>query len=531
MAGHERVGGTRPPGRFGSGQRPPEHARPVSGSSPSWAGRRIGIGAALGRVAMVLALAFGSLALGAGYWQVIESQNLSTSGDDAAVIAAARNVQRGEILDRDGVRLAWNKRDKNDEPYRVYADKSLSGVIGYANRQFGTAGLENAWNAQLSGVISADPLQQLTRKFRADPSDPESLRTTLVLQLQEAAAQALGRNRGAVVMLNPRTGEILAMVSTPTYDASAIANPATAQATFDALKNDRKTPLLPRATQGLYVPGSSFKIVTSMAALSSGAITPSTTYPDQPKAEKTGWLIDGFRVRDGHHPQTDGTALDYREAIEASCNIYFAETGVRTGGEALSDYATRAGFGSSIPFDLPTAASQVTNGGGSLPGGFKDRVELANAAYGQAEVLVTPLQMALVAATIANDGTLMKPHLVLESTGRTGTTRVDPTAIAQVVEPGVAHEIGAAMRLAVNGDLGRYFTAGAALRSMVVAGKTGTAELGPSQEPHSWFIGFAPYDNPQVAIAVLVEHSGGGNVRASPIAGDLLRAWRAWANG
>ena len=479
---------------------------------------------------MVLALAFGGLALGAGYWQVVESQALSNSGDDAAVIAAARNVLRGEIVDRDGVRLAWNKRDKNGEPYRVYADNSLSGVIGYANRQFGTAGLENAWNAQLSGAVSADPLRELTRKFRADPSDPESLKTTLVLQLQEAAARALGRNKGAVVMLDPRSGEILAMVSTPTYDASAIADPTTSQATFDALKDDSRTPLLPRATQGLYVPGSSFKIVTSMAALGSGAISPATTYADQPRAEKTGWLIDGFRVRDGHHLFTGSTALDYREAIQVSCNIYFAETAVRTGSEALTDYATRLGFGAALPFDLPTAPSQITNGGGGLPGGFKDRVELANAGYGQAEVLVTPLQMALVAATIANNGLLMKPHLVLESTGKAGTTTIGPTAIGQVVAPGVAQEIGAAMRLAVNSDWGRIYTAGAALRNMVVAGKSGTAQLAQGQ-PHTWFIGFAPYDNPQVAIAVLVEHSGGGAVRASPIAGDLLRAWRNWKNG
>jgi len=531
MAGHERAGGSRPPGRFGGGQRNAGHAYPVSGSAPSWAGRRLGIGAALGRVAMVLAFAFGSLALGAGYWQVVESQNLSTSGDDAAVIAAARNVLRGEIFDRDGERLAWNKRDKNDEPYRAYADNSLSGVIGYANRQFGTAGLENAWNAQLSGVVSADPLRELTRKFRADPSDPETLKTTLVLQLQEAAARALGRNRGAVVMLNPRTGEILAMVSSPTYDASAVADPTTAAATFQGLQDDRRTPLLPRATQGLYVPGSSFKIVTSMAALSTGAITPETTYSNQPAAETKGWLIDGFRVRDGHHPQTGNTALDFREAIEASCNIYFAETGVATGSEALTDYSTRLGFGAPLPFDLPTAASQITNGGGSLPGGFKDRVEVANAAYGQAEVLVTPLQMALVAATIANDGTLMQPHLVLEAQGKAGTSTIQPSIEKQVVAPGIAQEIGAAMRLAVNGDVGRYFTFGAALRTMVVAGKSGTAELGPGQQPHSWFIGYAPYDDPQVAMAVLVEHSGGGDVKASPIAGDLFRAWRSWANG
>jgi peptidoglycan glycosyltransferase len=530
MTGHERAGGTRPLGRWPGGQRQPAHAHPVSGSAPSWAGRRIGIGSALGRVALVLAFAFGSLALGAGYWQVIESANLSTSGDDAAVIAAARNVLRGEIFDRDGVRLAWNKRDQNDEPYRVYASDALSGVLGYSTRQFGTSGLENVWNAQLSGVVSADPLRELTRKFRADPSDPESLRTTLVMQLQEAAVKALGRTRGAVVMLDPRTGEVLALASTPTYDASAVSNPQTSAKTFDALRGDDRMPLLPRATQGLYVPGSAFKIVTSIAALGSGAITPATTYADQPKSEKTGWLIDGFRVRDGHHLFTGGTVLDYREAIEVSCNIYFAQTGVRTGGEALADYAGRLGFGAALPFDLPTAASQITNGGGPLPGGFKDRVELANAGYGQAEVLVTPLEMALVAATIANNGSLMRLQIVLESTGKAGTTSFGPSTIGQVVAPGIAHEIGAAMRLAVNGDWGKIFTAGAAVRGMVVAGKSGTAELG-SGKPHSWFIGFAPYDNPQVAIAVLIEHSGGGSVKASPIAGELLRAWRTWANG
>jgi penicillin-binding protein A len=507
------------------------HAHPVTGSSPAWIGRRIGIGAALGRVGLIFALAFGSLALGAGYWQVIESQNLSRAPDDAAVIAAARNVLRGEILDRDGKRLAWNQRDRNGEPYRVYASNALSGVLGYSSRQFGAAGLEAAWSAELSGVVSADPLRDMVRKFQVDPSDPQELRTTLVLELQEAAVQALGRNRGAVVILDPRTGEVLALASTPNFNANGVANPTTSARVFDQLRADNRQPLLPRATQGTYVPGSAFKIVTSMAALDSGAITPATTYPEQPRAETRGWLIDGFRVRDGHHPQTDGRALNFEEAVEASCNIYFAMTGVRTGSEALSDTAGRLGFGAPLPFDLPTAPSQVTNGGGPLPGGFKDRVELANAAYGQAEVLVTPLQMALVAATIANDGVLMRPHLVLETTGKAGTTTVEPEVLERVVPPGIAEEIAGAMRLAVAGEIGRFFTAGADVRGLDVAGKSGTAELDSGPNPHSWFIGFAPENGAQVAIAVLVERSGGGSVKASPIAGELLRAWRAWRNG
>ena len=507
-----------------------DHARPLSGSAPSWAGRRVGIGAALGHVSLVLAVAFGALAIGAGYWQVVESTNLSTSGDDAAVIAAARNVVRGEIFDRDGVRLASNRRDANGEPYRVYASDSVSHVLGYASRQYGTAGLENAWNAQLSGVVSADPLRELTRKFRANPSEPQALRTSLVLELQDAAVAALGRNRGSIVMLDPRTGEVLALASTPTYDASGIANPATAARTFDRLRGDERQPLLPRATQGLFVPGSVFKIVTAVAALGSGAVAPDTTYEDQPRSERRGWLIDGFRVRDGHHAVTGDTPLDFVGAVEASCNIWFAETGVRTGGAALAEYAQRLGFTARLPFDLPTAVSQVTNGDGEIGGGFSDRVELANAAYGQGETLVTPLQMALVAATVANDGVLMRPHLVLEATGKSGTTTNSPEAVSRVIAPSVAREIGVAMREAVASQIGRVFTNGAAVRGLAVAGKSGTAELDPGSSPHSWFIGFAPLDAPQVAIAVLVENSGGGSIKASPLAGDMFRAWRAWAD-
>jgi peptidoglycan glycosyltransferase len=502
----------------------------MAGSNrPLLLGRRIPIGTALGRVGISLAVAFGGLAAGAGYWQVFRSPELSRAPDDAAVIAASRHIIRGVISDRDGKTLASSKRDKHGEPYRVYVDDSLSGVLGYSSRQFGNFLLEAAWNAELSGVATADPLLDLTRKFRSDPSDPQALRTTLVLQLQKAAVAALGSHRGAVVMLDPRTGEILAMASTPTYDASRVANPDTAGDAMTALQADKALPLLPRATQGLYVPGSIFKIVTATAALSSGAIRPSTTYSQQPAAEKTGLLVSGFRVRDGHHAVTDGTALDFDKAVEVSCNIYFALTGLRTGGEALADGAARLGFGAPLPFDLPTRRSQVTGGGGSFGGGFSDDVELANAAYGQGETLVTPLQMALVAAAVANHGVIMKPYLVRSASGRAGTTTFSPSAWQTAMTPAVAADIAAAMRLAVNGDLGRQFTSGARVSGLTVAGKSGTAELDPGTRPHSWFIGFAPYDDPQVAIAVLVEH-GGFDTRASPLAGDLFRAWRTWAN-
>src|SRR5439155_9128405 len=254
---------------------------------------------------------------------------------------------------------------------------------------------------------------------------------------------------------------------------------------------DKSHPLLPRATLGTYVPGSIMKIVTSIAAFRSGSITPNTTYKQQPAAEKTGLLVSGYRVRDGHHLFTGDKALDYEEAIEVSCNIYFALTGLRTGGAEMDAAARKLGFYAPIPFDLPTASSQLTNGGGPLPGGFLDRVELANAAYGQGETNVTPLQMALVAAAVANDGVLMKPHVVRSFLGANGTQTVAPETWTTVLPFNDAAVIKSAMQRAVEGQYGRLFTTGAKVPGITTAGKTGTAQLGGSGEPNSWFIGFA----------------------------------------
>ncbi|MES2209066.1 MAG: penicillin-binding protein 2 [Chloroflexota bacterium] len=499
------------------------------GSAPRTGPRHPGIGATVGRVALALALAFGGLAAGAGYWQVIRSADLSSSPDDAAVIAASRRVARGDITDRDGVRLAWSVLDSNGEPYRKYSSRSISGVIGYASRAFGSAGLERSYDAQLTGVAAADPVQDLVRKFRTEPSDPQAIRTTLAAELQQAAVAALGSDRGAVVMLDPRTGEVLVLASTPIFDASAIADPQTSTATFAALQADADLPLLPRATQGRYVPGSVFKIVTAIAALGSGAVTAATTFPEQPGAEKAGLLVGGYRVRDGHHPATGSTALDLIGATEVSCNIWYALAGLQTGGDALASWAAKLGFGEPIPFDIRTATSQVTNGGGTFGGGFSDAVELANASYGQAETVVTPLQMALVASTIANNGILMRPHLVQAFIGKAGTVSVNPEVWRRVLPADLAGEIAAAMKQAVEGRLGRQFTTGARVSGMTVAGKSGTAELGGTGEPNSWFIGFAPADDPQIAIAVIVEQGGRGAERAAPIAGKLLAVWRSWA--
>jgi penicillin-binding protein A len=481
------------------------------------------VSANVAQVGAALVIAFGVIAAGAGYWQLVRSADLSTSPDDPAVIAAARNTPRGLIKDRHGTVLASNKKDADGEPYRVYKDKSLSPVIGYASRYYGTAGLERTYNAQLSGVAQSDPLAEALRKFQATPYDPQNLTLSISLPLQKAALAGLGSDRGAVVMLDPRTGQVLALASNPTFDASAIANPTTAQQAWAAVTADPAQPLLPRATLGTYVPGSVLKIVTAMGGLDSGALTANTKFPQQPAAEKNGLVVSGFTIKDGHHPFTDGTVLDLPDATEVSCNIYYALAGLKEGGGALDSMARRLGFYAPLPFDLPTATSQLTNGGGPLPGGFLDDVELANAAYGQAETLVTPLQMALVAAAVANGGLLMKPQLVTAISGRSGTTKMGSQAMGQVISPADDAVVKQAMMQAVEGKYGRLFTTGAAVPGIPTAGKSGTAQLGGSGEPHSWFIGFAPVDHPQIAIAVLVEHGGRGGSRASPLAGQLMK--------
>jgi peptidoglycan glycosyltransferase len=486
---------------------------------------RAPIGRGIARIGLILSLLFGLIAVGAGYWQVVRSSELSRAPDNPLVIAAARDLVRGRILDRTGLILATSKRDANGEPYRTYADRSLAPLIGYASPVYGTAGLERAYNAELSGLGSANSLDDLLNKLAPPRRQGDDLTLSLSLKLQEAAVKALGADRGAVVMLDPRTGRVLAMASTPVFDASAIANPVTAQAAFKRTSTAAGQPFLDRATMGRYVPGSVFKIVTSVAALGSGAINASTTYSQQPAAEQTGLLVSGFRIHDSHHDFTGSLALDYDQAIEVSCNIYFALTGLRTGGAALADWAGRLGFGAPIPFDLPTASSQVTNGGGSFGGGFSDAVELANAAYGQAQTLVTPLQMALVAASVANGGVLMKPELVTGIAGPNGNQTIAPQVWRTVMPPAVAGTIATAMQLAVESSWGRIFTTGAAIPGILTAGKTGTAQIGGSAEPNSWFIGYAPANDPKVAIAVIVEQGGHGSARAAPIAGSLMSLW------
>ena len=479
----------------------------------------------LARLALTVVLCYAAVALGLGYWQGLQAQALTNDPGDP-LVAALRDGPRGRILDARGTVLA---QDATIGGVRVrrYPQPAAEPAVGYWSPTLGSAGLERAYDADLAGLAGASPVDELLRKFGASATTPLDVVTSLDMRLQADAVQLLGQQKGAIVALDPTTGRVLAMASTPSFDPGRIVAPGTGAAYLASLSAPgNASPLLDRATQGHYTPGSVFKMVTAVAGVGSGAITAATTYPDQPGEERSGFVVDGFRVVDGHHDFTGDTALDLIQATEVSCNIYFAHVGLATGAAALRDWARRLGFEAPIPFDLPTAASQVTAGGGPLDG-FADDVELANAAYGQGTTAVTPLQMALVAATIADGGTLMRPTLVdaVQTAGGTVVQHTTPQVWRQVLPSTQDAVLREAMTEAVESAWGQPFAGSAAIPGVATAGKTGTAQLGGSGEPHAWFIGFAPAAAPRIAVAVIVEQGGHGGEVAAPLGGQLMGDW------
>jgi len=484
-----------------------------------------GIGSGLLRVGMVICIAYALIAIGAGWLQVVEAGPLSGDPRNPLQLAAERAAPRGRILDVRGVVVADNARGQGGVRTRRYPHPAMAPITGYKSVLFGTAGLERTYDRELIGLDQLQSGGELLRKFRSTPTDPSDLHLSVDVRFQELATRLLGDQRGAIIAIEPSTGRILALVSTPGYDPNELVDPITGRAYLASLDQDPGSPLLDRATQGRYVPGSVFKIVTASAGLESGAIDTSTTFVDQPAQSRRGFQLDGFRIRDAPRDVQLDHPLDLFEALEVSSNIWFAHAGLATGAAALSSVAARFGFGSAIRFDLPTASSQLNGGDGPLDG-FADRVELANAAYGQAEVLTTPLQLALVAATIANGGVMMQPTLVDRLVAQDGNeVGIEPHAIGAVLSPATANTVRDAMVQAVQGRYAARYAGGAKVPGVLTAGKSGTAQLGPGQAPHSWFVGFAPADAPRIAIVVVVENAGSGSERAVPLGGRLMTAW------
>jgi penicillin-binding protein A len=498
------------------------------------------------RLGLYLMLSFAVVSGSVAWWQVLEAPQLAVRADNPEVIAARRSLPRGTIFDSAGHVLASSKVT-DGLSLRSYADPAFTHVIGYASHRFGATGIERAYEDLLVGQTDPNPIRDLISDVLERQPQPRDLVLTINRQLQDFAAAELGGDAGAVVALDPSTGAVLAMVSTPTFDATAISgDPQQAQKPMNALRSDPSEPLLARARQGRYVPGSILKVLTAAAALDGGAITPGTTFRDQPRQETQGFRVSGFTIREHDLGGIQPALWPLSEALQVSSNIYFAHVGLELGPEAFLEYARRFGFCDPLEIGPPgralsVAASYVTarDDGDCAP--FSDDVELASAAFGQAATQVTPAQMAMLAAAIAGEGVMPHPFVVRDVRAHTDDGTLSDTVLetfgssggTRVVSSETARQTRAAMVDAVNGELGRLYAGQGDITLYGIsnarsAGKTGTAQLGGEQAPHSWFIGFAPAEEgatPEIAIAVLVESGGSGSGRAAPIGGRVMAEW------
>jgi len=500
------------------------------------------------RLALYLVLAFVVISGGLTWWQVIDAQTLAARQDNPQVIAARRSALRGSIFDANGQLLA-SSTVVDGISRRSYVDGAFSHVIGYASLRFGTTAVERAWDDLLTGRADPNPLRDIVNDILARQAQPRDLTLTIDRRLQDLAAAQLGSDVGAVVALDPRTGAILAMVSSPTFDATPISgDPDAAGPPMAIINAQPNQPLVDRARQGRYTPGSILKVLTAAAALDSGAITPQTTFPDQKAEETDGFVVDGFRVLEHDLGSVKPALWPLSQALQVSSNIFFAHVGLEVGANRYLEYARRIGFCDPLSIGdsgrrLPVSASYVTAVVDADCAPFSDRAELAQASFGQGRVSVTPVQMALLAAAIANDGTAPSPYVVRDVRAHAANPAAGPTDRVlesygrsdghRFVSSATAAAVRSAMVDAVEGKLGRlYAGAGAVslygISGVETAGKTGTAELGPGQPPHSWFIGFAPAQDgaaPAIAIAVIVEGGGSGSGRAAPIGGAVMAEW------
>lgn len=447
-------------------------------------------------------LLFLALVAQLSYVQVYAAPGLRTHANNTRAVEQEMRVERGLVVSADGVLLAGNERE-GAYFFRLYPEPSVvSPWLGYSSLRYGRAGVERAYNLELAGEADALTVRNYLDLLTGRPRRGADLLLTLDAEVQRAAVEALGDRPGAVVALDPRTGAVLALTSSPRFDPTRLNDD------WEALSADEGHPLVDRALNGRYPPGSVFKLVVAAAALEEGVVTPETAFNDEGS-----WLAGGFQVSN-----YDGKVFgdhDFSEALTYSVNTTFAKVGVDLGAATLARYAAAFGIGEQAPWRLGGAS-------GSFPEpDTMDTAHVAQASFGQGEVLTTPLQMALVAAGIANGGRIMAPYLVAEVRDYRQTTleRAEPRVWKMPVSEGTAHELRDMMVRVVESGTGT----GAAISGVDVAGKTGTAEVG-SGSPHAWFVAFAPAENPTIAVAVVVENGGTGGAAAAPVARAVMRA-------
>lgn len=473
------------------------------------------------KVMTVFLFCFVALISYIAYFQAFKAPDIASDPSNKRLWAKRNEVIRGTIYDRDGTALTTGERTSTLTQSRNYTKGDLySHALGYVNPKYGLYGLESTYDKELSSYnsvstglrsflkdFSVDSLKQaFEKRGEVENKQGNSLITTLDTDIQQAAYNALGNNKGAVVALNPKTGEVLSMLSKPTFNPNDLDT---------AMTITKDSPLINRAIAGLYPPGSTFKVVTTASALEN--ITGITSR----RFEDNGKLVFNSK----QSLQNSGGAvygnINLKEAFVVSSNVVYGTLAGELGNDKLKATAEKFGFNNSIP------ANGFTISKSSFPKLDSSEVgSIAQTGIGQSSILSTPMQMALVASTIANNGTMMEPKLVNEVKDMNGNTvkKIGSKKYADVIPAKDALTIKEYMTALVDKNVNSswyYF------KGLNAAGKTGTATYllpnGQDAEPHSWFIGFAPADNPQIAVAVIVENGGYGAGAAASVAGQVIK--------
>lgn len=434
------------------------------------------------------------------YWQVVKKEEIYLHPRNKRLTLLEEKTQRGKILDRAGRVLAESKGPGGGTnrhfPYREYAGH----LVGYNTAKYGKAGLEYSLNAYLLGLTGQEQVLPFLPNLPQERTGYDVV-TTLDIELQKLGYQLLGDRKGAVVVLEPQTGAVLALVSKPSYDPNLI------EENWAKLQQDNNnSPLLNRAVQGLYPPGSTLKVITGAGALTNNPANWERTF------NAPGYIIvRGNRIND----ERIVGKIGFKEAMARSSNYVFATLGLEMGAQKFYQVLTEFGLNKKVEMEIPTANPILASTEDLVP------EALAETSIGQGKTLVTPLHMALVASTIANGGLIPMPFLVDEIKDSEGqlVEKTTPAKGTRVIEEEVNAKLAQSMQAVVEAGTGKS----ARVNGVKVAGKTGSAE-NPHGNTHAWFIGFAPADNPEIALAVIVENGGAGGSVAGPIAKEIIEA-------
>ena len=461
------------------------------------------------RVAFLAMLMFGLLLANGTFLVIFRQESLAAQPQNRRVRDAEFAQDRGAILAVGKTEIARTRPVKDRFEYqRSYPEGKLyAAVTGYYSYDHASTGLESTYNSELAGSDDALFVRRLVDRLTNRKPQGASVQTTIVPKVQRAAARALGQQKGAVVALDPRTGAVLALVTSPTYDPNAIASHDIKRAgqAYRTLAKDPSRPMANRAAREIYPPGSTFKLVTAAAALEAGKKADSrVASPARLRLPNTTRFLPNA-------VPCGGSKVTITRALAVSCNTAFANLGLELGEDKLRAQAARFGFDQRHLGDLGGAASRFPD--------KLDEAQLALSSIGQFDVAASPLQMAMVAGAIANDGVMMDPYVVsmVQAPDLQTLQRHQPRVLSQAMKPENARELQQMMVGVVADGTGRN----AAIPGVAVGGKTGTAQTDLSRKPFAWFTSFAPAEEAQVAVAVIIEDA---DVPRNDIAGGRLAA-------